>query len=275
MIRLRIARALFLLSTFSSSAHAGAWLQPEGKGLAVAQASRYKTSHYFDSVGNQQSQQPFTKYELNPYLEYGWSDSTTIGANLFLDYATQPQATTAGTIDGSNYGLVDSELFSRGKLYESDGVIVSYQPLIKLPSLFEKDTLPKTGSNAWDAEISLFGGYGFALFGEHHFAETRIGYRHRLGEREDQLKLDAKLGVSLSREWQISPALYYTTATQNSVPTTFSQNGTQDYDLLKGELSLAYTPEGNYKYLASIFSHLSGQNTGAGAGAMFGIGYSF
>lgn len=257
----------------TSSALAGAWTRDAGDLLLVTTGVYYSSDRYFDQDGQTKPQGEFSKYELNPYLEYGLTDSLTLGANFFAQYLEQ-EAITGESND--NWGLTDTELFARQRLLQGESWVVSFQPLIKLPSFYYHDELPKGGNNRFDLEASLLGGYSFSLWSLYHYADIRFGYRHRLDYRlHDQLRMDAKLGLSLSDRWQLIPALAYTHALGNTQSSAFAESGLNDYDLLKVECSLLYRWNEQLYLSAGLFSHMDGTQTGKGHGMMVSTGYQF
>ena len=77
------------LSALASSAFAGAWTQDPGNGLFILNGLYYSADKLWDNSGHKQSQPTYSKYELDPYLEYGLADGVTIGTNLSLQRAHQ------------------------------------------------------------------------------------------------------------------------------------------------------------------------------------------
>ncbi len=243
----------------------------------------YQSDSYFDEQGNRQSQGDFSKYEINPYLEYGLSDSLTLGVNLFAQYLQQDVSETInfgqrGSIThhytAENIGLTDSELFARQRLWQRNGLVISFQPLVKFPSLYHADHLPKGGSDSFDIENSLLTGYSFPLWDRYHFIDLRLGYRHRLDTLlNDQIKADAKLGIAIDESWYLIPAITYTHATAHTPQIAFAESGLNDYDLLKLECSVLFRVNPELYFSAGAFAHASGTNTGEGYGIMISTGW--
>jgi len=266
-----------LLCGYTFASHAGAWLQHQGDWMVIDTTTVFRSESYYDSHGRRRAQEAFQKLENSQYIEYGLRENTTIGGSLFWHYLEQntPQAGGVAT-DATNIGLADPELFSRHALWQSGGWRVSVQPLIKLPSLYEKEALPQSGSDSLDVESSLLGGYGFSSDGLHHYVDARAGYRHRTDAMlRDQLKLDLKLGYALSEAWQIMPALSATVSTDLPKTPQFTESGQNDYHLLKWECNLVYLSRPDRFYQLGGFMHAAGRNAGAGGGLAFSMGYRF
>lgn len=276
-VAIYLATTLFILPL---KAFAGAWTQAEDGLLYVNTLAFYTSDAYLDLDGNKTSQPNFNKAESNHYIEYGWQDEWTIGANLFLQYLQQESTTTSGSVTYThwvdNAGIGDTELFTRYRLKQGAHYVLSLQPLIKLPSYYTKDPLPKGGSDSFDAELSLQAGYSFELWDNHHYLDTRIGYRHRFDNAlRDQWKLDIKAGISIAPQWQFIPAIYTTLSHDMPNTATFTESGQNDYHLLKLESSVLYEYSNNLYLQFGGFAHIAGRNTGQGHGLMLSTGYNY
>lgn len=257
-----------LLITYSAPARAGAWLQNEDGLFLATTASTYQSRRFFDNAGHQQDQPTFSKYEFNAYAEWGYDDDITLGANLFLHTLEQS--------DIQNYGIGDPELFARYLLWKTDDLILSAQPLVKLPSWYSEDYLPKAGGDQWDGELSLLSGYSFQLWDQWHYLDQRLGYRHRTGsDIANQWKADIKLGLRLNADLIFQPAVYTTWAAEIPNQATFAESGQNDYDLVKLEASMLYYLSPTQYIQAGISSHVEGRNTGSGYGLFMTTGYQW
>lgn len=272
--------ALYALSclaslSLASAALAGAWTKPEGKGEVIVTSLYFSSGGFWDNGAHHSAQPRFEKIELNPYLEYGYSDEITLGGNLFL-HALSQDSRAGSTAAEHNFGLGNSEFFARYQLYQSPQSVVSLQPLISLPSAYEQSAAPRSGSDSFDGELSLLGGHNFALFGQSHYGEARIGYRHRLdSDLHDQLRIDAKLGLRLNENWEMIPAAYGVFALASAPNPTFTEDGQQDYDLVKLEAMLRYNLSEQSYLQGGGFAHLYGRNVGDGSGFMLSFGRHF
>lgn len=269
---LTLAAFSFVLLLTAQQAHAGAWLKPEGQSEFILSSLYFSSDGFWDRNGNQQAQPRFDKLELNPYLEYGYNDRLTLGGSVFLHSLSQENA--LGEKD--NLGLGNSEWFARTPLWRGEEGILSLQPLIALPSYYEHDGAPRSGSESFDGELSLLYGHNFTLFGDAHYADTRIGYRHRFdGALDDQIRIDAKIGFALAPSWQFIPAAYSTWSLSSAKNPVFTEDGQQDYDLIKLEAMLRYDLSSATYLQGGGFSHVYGRNVGDGQGAMLSIGHHF
>lgn len=262
----RIIPALSIL--VSVQAHAGAWTQPKGEGLFIAQATYFSSDHYFDVDGNRVPQSTFRKAELQPYAEYGLRDWLTVGGSAYMQYVAQ-----AG--DG-NQGIGDPELFARIRLKRfENGDVLSIQPLVKLSSYYTKDDLPRGGSRSFDAELSALYGSNWELFGITGYTDTRVGYRVRSRGLKPQYRIDQAVGIHVTEHFLLIPAVRSVITTEYDDTATFSQDGEQDYDLAKAELTALYKLDSERWVHATVFDHIAGAFTGDGSGITIGYAETF
>lgn len=259
--------AFFVMVVTASTAYAGAWLQPKGQGLAIAQATYYGTSAYFDDRGSMNSQPRFSKLELQPYVEYGLFNALTVGGSAYVQRVEQSHT--------DNYGIADPEIFARARLWHNENQVLSIQPLVKSSSYFTKGRPPNGGSRSTDAELSLLYGRGLPIFTARDYLDVRVGYRVRNHGLSDQVRLDITNGIKLNEKWEITPALRAVIATDVQDVITYRESGDQDYSVLKAEVSGIYHLNEKQWLQAGLFKHVAGVQTGAGYGASIGFAQRF
>ena len=267
ILGLRCAILCTLLVCFSPNvAHAGAWLQPKGSGLFIAQTSYFSSGYYFDAEGNKQKQSRFTKGEAQPYAEYGLAENITIGGTLFAQSNQQT--------DHQKLGVADPQIFARSTIWKSGNQLISLQPLIKFPSQYRNKTTPRGGSSSTDYELSALYGRSLNLVSNRDYLDVNIGYRVRNGQLNDQYHADAMVGLGIDDNWHIIPAIRTTFATKIT-DQSFSQNGDLDYDLVKLELAANYQFTKTRSFSINLANHVWGRQTGDGYGASIGFAQKF
>jgi len=261
----------FLLILFPGYVQAGAWTQPQGHGQIILNGYYYTADKRFDNSGNTVALPQYNKYELNPYVEYGYTDFLTLGANLSLQAVSQESG--SGTL--TNYGLGDSEFFARVRLWQKGGMVVSAMPLVKLPSPERASEQPKIGATHPDAALGIAGGYGFELFGQHHFADVAAMYRYRFGTPENQINFSTTLGIGITPRWTVLPQVFVTQRAETPTAATFTQSSGDDYDATKLQLSAAYAYSPTTTFQAGVFGDVDGKNTGIGRGVLLSVWRNF
>lgn len=265
-MKLRILSCLFSLF-IACHAHAGAWLQPEGKGLLIMQGSYYRASHFYDTDGNSQRQPRFTKYEFQPYGEYGVTNWLTLGGSAYVQRVHQSS--------NGNFGLADPEFFARTELWQSGSQHLSLQPLVKLRSHFRDGESPRGGSRSTDVELSLLYGRNFNLIDDRDYLDSRLGYRVRGSNRSPEWRADAALGFGVADNIQIVPTLRAVVATDLTEAATFSENGDLDATYVKAEVTGLYHLDSMQWLQGSLSRTVAGTQAGNGYGLSFGYARRF
>lgn len=260
---------LVALSLIAAEAYAGAWTEPQNSSQIILTGSYYDTSTMFDNKAHKESQPEFSKYELNPYMEYGLRDDLTVGANLSLQ-AVHQEAYPGGTSQ-SNWGVGDSVLFLRQRLWQQNGFVVSAEPMIKIPAFESSTDQPKLGGSSADVGMGLSGGYGFTLLGLNDFADIDTEYRHRFGTPHDQANFAATLGVSVTPEWMIMPQSFFTYRLGFPKTPAFTNSSGDDYNLVKAQLSAVYKLSSDISLQGGGFWNVTGRNAGDGGGVLFAV----
>ncbi len=260
---------LFFLISFvvTSAARAGAWLQNTGEGMAIVSGTYFTSDSFFDEAGNSQPQDRFRKHEMQAYGEFGATKDWTVGANLFLNRVAQSGE--------QNIGIADSEFFARRQLYRTDDMVISTQPLIKLPSLYRESNPPLGGSRSADGELSVLAGFAMPVMSSHDYLDTRVAYRARSKGLSSQFRGDIALGMYLRPDILLVPAIRSITSIHPDETNAFREDGEQDYDLLKTEIALHYQVSETDWLQLTAFQHSAGALAGAGVGVSIGLGRKF
>ncbi len=265
-------RGCLLLLTFgfilaAAPAYAGAWTAPQGQGLFIGNATYYTTDHYFDTSSSKQSQPRFSKVEFQPYVEYGVQNWLTLGGSAYAQAVEQS--------DKSNYGLADPEIFARTRVWHDDKQVVSLQPLLKFGSDFDHDNPPRGGSKSVDAELSVLYGRNLQLTSNRDYVDVRTGYRVRSDGLGDEFRGDVALGLGVTDNIQIIPALRTVVAVNPTTTPTFTESGDLDYSEVKAEVTGIYNLDTKRWVQATVFSDVAGMQTGDGGGFSLGFAQRF
>ena len=266
--KMRILKILALFFIIAAApAFAGAWLQPQGQGLFITQASYFSSNHYYDRGGQLQSQPTYTKYEIQPYAEYGLRENLTIGGTAFLQRDSQ------GAL--INNGLADPSIFARTRLWHDARQVLSIEPLLKFSSAFENTNPPRGGSTSYDAQLSILYGRSLHLVSPRDYLDVNVGYRARSGSLNNQLHGDLALGLEVMPGLQFIPAIRSIGSTNMPANAPFRQDGDQDYDLLKAELGAVYHLSDAQAVGITAFDVVDGSQTGDGAGVTISFSQQF
>ena len=255
-----------------NTAFAGAWTQAQDGIQLIVTGNYYSAEKMWDNQGQKQSQPTYSKYELNPYIEYGLRDDLTLGANILLDRAHQDAAAGSGR---TNFDIGDSEFFLRKRLINSSGYVMSVEPMIKLPSPENSSSQPRVGSSHPDLGLSIANGYGFSAWGLNHFADLDVQYRHRLGPSKDQVKISGTVGIGLTQRWMLMPQTFLTYRTSHNQTVTFTQSSSDDYNLIRLQLSAVYKMTDSLSLQMGGYGDIDGKNAGIGRGVLIALWKQF
>jgi len=258
-----LSLAACMLALSVSPALAGAWTQPQSEAQLIITGSYYSSDSYWNNLGSKQHQPNYTQYALNPYFEYGLTDSLTAGTNLLLERAHQNSATNSYS---PHYGLGDSEFFLRQRLWQNNGFVVSAEPMVKLPAPENSHAQPQLGGSSADAGMGLSGGYGFKACGLDHFIDLDTQYRYRFGTPKDQARFNATLGVGVTQRLTIMPQLFTTYRLTSPRNAAFTDSSADDYNLVKLQLSGVYKLGEKTSVQLGVFDNAAGRNAGGGTG---------
>lgn len=251
----------------AQAAQAGAWLQPEGHGLLITQARYFTSDSFFDVNGQKQPQQRYTKYEVQPYVEYGLTDWLTIGGSAFAQRVSQSGR--------QNSGLADPEIFARSVLWQGERQVISLQPLIKFASYFRDNGTPRGGSSSTDAELAVLYGRNLNIMSDRDYLDSRTGYRLRGDGRSPELRNDTTLGLNITDAIQLIPAIRSVMATAPDESSAFSQNGDIDSSYITAELGGLIKLDDSQSVQAAFSKTVYGIQSGDGYALSFGYAQSF
>jgi hypothetical protein len=264
------------ITAAAGSASGGAWTLPQSSGQVILNNLYYHATEEFTRGGHRRSfsnDGEFTKYEFNPYIEYGLLDDLTLVLNLFAR-----RVAFSNDFSGEvNFGLADPEIALRYRLSPpSAQTVVSVQATIKLPVAVPHD-VPPLGNEQTDVEGRLLVGRSFSIGPRWGYWDVELAYRFRDEEPADEIKLDATLGMSLSERWLVIGQFFGTRGLRNGTPIRIRNNPTIDinYDLYKAQLSIVYQLTQNVRLQAGYVRDLAGRNTGAGEAALLSVWFRY
>ena len=177
-------------------AHAGAWLQRKGEGLAIVTTLADRADQRFDAGGDRIDDGYFYKDEMAVYAEYGITARLTAVARL----AWQSVERRQGAIHDAARGLSASEVGLRAGVWQDAGRIATVQVTALLPGAGENVSNQPLGAGgeAWDVRV-LWG----QSFGNDRFADIQLAHRWRAEPDLDEVRLDISAGWRPAPRWHV------------------------------------------------------------------------
>jgi hypothetical protein len=169
------------------TAFPAAWTLDKGRSQLISTTSYISYSGYgYDSEGYLISNTA-TKREASIALEYGLSDSLTLGMIPHYQYLA------TGGQDGA-YAAGSSEFFLRKRLWYSGNMVLSVQPMLKIATS-SPDALYMGENASSEAELRLLAGQSIYYRGKYHFINMEAGMRKRFIDNAYELHLDSTVGI--------------------------------------------------------------------------------
>ena len=253
---------------------AGAWGRNKGEFFLSLQPYYYSTDIYYDRHGHKHDRGgPYTKYELNPYMEYGVTEKDTIILNIFYDWLTDR------TSDGKkqNQGFVDQEIGWQHQFYGDGVAVFAVQGLCIIPSGYNIEDDPRLGYGRFGGEISLLYGRSYKLLDHYGFVDLRVGFRDYVGYPSSQLRPMVTIGYDIFSQWQILAAAELHYGLNNGTEKILGPNllAQPNYRLLKLSLAARYRLNDQCSLVAGGYGHAWGEETGGGGGAYVSLWYTY
>lgn len=263
-------------------AHAGAafaspWTQEAGHGQAVVKIASYRTSAFFDRNGDRQPLGgTFSRYDLNPYIEYGFAPRLTGFANLTYSSLV---SSFGGTTDRSQ-GFGDQELGLRYRLVDTgdNRSVITAQGLVKLPA-YNKNTSPAAGNNQVDLDWRLLFGHSVTFDAMSLWFVAAPGWRWRAASPANEWRADFTVGVkprsdrwlvALDSLWQRSVG-----GIGDSLGSGGNPGASDSFARWRLQLSAAYFIRPSWGVTGGVFRDIAGGNVAQGHGGFVGIWYRF
>lgn len=241
-------------------AMAAAWTQPEGGGQVINTFTYYVATNQFDEDGDAEDLRRFTKLEYSPYIEYGLTDSFTVGAQPFFQLARQNQSGDRP----ENLGIGDIDIFARQRVWRSERTVLSVQGLISPPGTSDANENPSLGRAQLDLEGRVLVGTALELAGVPTFYNAEAALRKRFEDPADELRLDVTAGVRPAPRWMLLVQSFNTIGLGNPSGEGEEQTSGTDFDRFKLQLSVVRALTDRLSLQVGGFREYAGRNTGLG-----------
>lgn len=173
----------------ADSALAGAWTLGRGDAQSIFTAAYSYASDAYDDDGNTVAIRPIEKIEIRALAEYGVTDDVTVFA--------QPEWRSKSRGDESVEGFGRFDFGVRGRVWYDDFSVASVQGSIRVPGASDKLAPLNGGDTEWELDARALYGRSFTFLERHGFVDVQAGYRHRLGDPPDELRLDFTVGLEI------------------------------------------------------------------------------
>lgn len=172
----------------ATTAHAGAWTQPEGTGQIIATGIYSHSGKGYDREGHVIDIADYTKAEIYLLTEYGVTDDLTLMVTPSFSHVD---------IDGGNAstGAGYTELGGRYRLVQEGNAVFSLQGSFRIPGKKRRDSLAQIGSTDSEIDLRALAGTSFKIGGKDGYVDLQAGYRIRNSAPPNEFRFDATVGV--------------------------------------------------------------------------------
>lgn len=250
--------------TLSPLAVGSAWTRPDGNLLILMPTSYTYADKSFDNDGDRVDRSnEFTMVEFSPLIEYGVTDSFTVG--MQPKYRKVWIEAADGTTD-SNSGLAESDFFVRQRLWAKDHASLALQIGAKVPISPDENANVALGRDQYDGKIKLAYGNRRDLGNGRIFYSGEVGYNRRWEVPADETFFNAFIGWAPGgSSWSFILRSANTFSVGNDgdsdeeVLTTFP-----DYNRHAVQLMTSYRFSNSVSLVGGISTTYAGENVGIG-----------
>jgi hypothetical protein len=265
---MRIASTLVLLGLvfwWASPACAGPWPQPAGHGFVINTFSFVQGDNHAGVPNPASGNGTFRLFDFTPYMEYGLTDTVTVGAAPHLELRQLATSTTTS----NTAGVGDIDLFARKTVWSDGSWVIAGQGLIKVPTGYDPNANPALGNDQVDLEPEILVGRGFVVGAWPAFADIGTGYRYRFGSPADEVRLDADFGVHVRPDWMLLLQSFNIIGLRNQRP------GGTDFNLATIAISVVHDLNASWAVQLGGLSDVASRNYNRGNGAFVAVWWRF
>ena len=249
-------------------ARAAPWVQPEGEGIVILQATPYSAgTRGFDTAGRPNGTGSFGRFELaSPYWEHGVTSRWTVGL--------QPRLQAAWLTDNgrtsTNVGLADVSAFARYQVHRGRLDVFSVQATLATPGVDGAGSTPRIAEPNMGAEIRGLYGIGTQLpWNMTGFATAELAYRGRIGNAADEARVDIGFGLRPVPHWLLMLQSFSNLGLRNN------GRGGADYSVSKLQATAVYEFNRTWAVALGYIRDVAGRRVPLGQGAVLALWYRY
>lgn len=257
---------LFELELFAHTSYA--LLREKGEICPYFGYDYYQTSHFWNKHGKKRNSfNHLKRSEIESYTEYGLTNNDT----LFL---TANYYIVKEKVNGNSRGLGDLEFGIKHRLFEDDSQVLSAQLLAIIPTGEHKVPL-RYGRFGGEFDLRYF--RCLQLCNCPFWIDSSVGYRYYNGFPSDQIRAEAKFGLSINDYIIIEANSYLYYGLFNGKKTHFQNQilFNPNFRLFKQEIQLIVRLTQCAWLTIGCYQHLWGENIGTGGGYFGGLWLDF
>lgn len=240
-----------------------AWTRPDGSLLILMPTSYTYVDESFDDNGDREDRaDEFTMVEFSPLIEYGVTDSFTLG--MQPKYRKVWIEDAEGLTD-SNSGLAESDFFVRQRLWSHDEASLAIQLGVKVPISPDENARVALGRDQYDGELKLAYGNRHTLGGGRLFYSGEAGFNKRWEVPADEAFFNAFIGwAPQGSSWSFILRAANTISVGNDGSGSEVLTAFPDYNRHDAQLMTSYRFSNSVSVVGGVSSTYAGENVGVG-----------
>jgi hypothetical protein len=246
-----------------SAARAGAWTMPDGAGQVITTFTASQATQSFDSGGSLQSTPRYSKYELQPLLEYGLSGWLTAMVSPGLQ-----RVEVGAPVDARRSGLGYSELGARARLMQGDVWVLSGQGTVRVPGTSDTGNPAAIGYTGVEIDVRGLFGVAFTAIDRPAFIDVQVAQRFRTGDPPNETRVDLTFGLRTAQQWLLLAQAF-------NVISQGSGAGFSAYRYHKLQASAIYSLNAQWALQGGVFTTVDGSNSLQENGLVLAAWYRF
>jgi protein XagA len=250
-------------AAFVASALAGAWTPDEGHGEIIVATFFDQASDAYDQTGRLVPTPLYRSLQANVYVAYGVTDWLTAIVRPGVQ-----SSSLAAPADQHYTGLGDSEIAAQARVWRDDSTVVSVLAGARAPTNGGAANSWLQGPDRPEYDFRLLLGRNFSFYGLAGFADLSAGLRLVSGAPNEG-HFDATLGL------YVTPELLVLAQGFNTISGASNNPNTPQWAQAKGQLSLVYRVNADWRAQAGGFVTLAGRNAYRENGVLMGLWRNF
>jgi len=256
---------LFCILTICTPASASPWAKENNKLLFISSVDYFRASLEPANTPSGLVESDFKRLDSNTYMEYGLTNDVTIGGKVVFGTSWL----TRGTDIETATGFSEIEVFGQYQLFRSNQDAGGVRITLVRPSNFSSGARTELQSDGMDVDLSMLYGRNLHTRRTKVFTAIDAGFRKRLGNAADQVRIQTTLGFEPSERFLLLIDAFATISMRNE------DVGGADFDIVKIQPSALWRISNRWGLQAGVTEEIAGRNIALGRTFFVGLWSSF
>jgi len=256
---------LFSVLTIGAPALASPWAKENNQLLVISSADYFSAPLEPTSTLDGLVESDFKRLDSITYVEYGLTNDVTIGGKVVFGTSWL----TRGTDIETATGFSEIEAFGQYQLFRSGQDAGAVRLTLARPSNFSSGARAELQSDGMDVDLSILYGRNLHARRTKIFTAIDAGFRKRLGNAADQVRIQTTLGFEPSERFLFLVDTFATISLRNE------DIGGADFDIVKIQPSALWRISNRWGLQVGVTEEITGRNITLGRTFFVGLWSSF